>query len=186
MHLNKSLLFFKSLPKKLGCCSKSACETYRTREVIRMVRWLEWLDKVYFSWNLKKWRYIAPPFKLHFQKGHDSESDFQYSTGCAIILLDFLGHPNDETEAWTIKAFDCWSFKFSFSLPEFLVRFAMCVLIPWPTTWTGQQSQSRKKNCQKSVLLKKGYKPSSCTDRKLTGLSLELKTSKENLLFKTF
>ena len=39
-----------------------------------------------------------------------------------------------------------------------------------------------KKNCQKSVLLKKGYKPSSCTELKLIGLSLELKTSKENLL----
>ena len=70
-----------------------------------------------------------------------------------------------------------------------VVRLAMCVLISWPTTLTGQQSQSKsrkkktKKYCQKSVLLKKGDKSSSCTDMKLTGLSLELKRSKDNLLF---
>ena len=46
-----SLLFFKSLQKKTSCCSKSACETNSTREVIRMIRRLEWLDKVYSSLN---------------------------------------------------------------------------------------------------------------------------------------
>ena len=32
------IVVFQIIAKKLGCCSNPACETYRTREVIRMVR----------------------------------------------------------------------------------------------------------------------------------------------------
>ena len=29
---------------------------------------------------------VAPTFQLHFQKGHESESDIQSLTGCIILL----------------------------------------------------------------------------------------------------
>ena len=29
---------------------------------------------------------VAQPLKLRFQKGHDSESDFQSLAGCTILL----------------------------------------------------------------------------------------------------
>ena len=65
----------------------------------------------------------------------------------------------------------------------------VCInILAYNVDWTAitieiAKKKKTKKNCQKSVLLKKGDKSSSCTDMKLTGLSLELKRSKDNLLF---